>query len=920
MVGLTGFAMNNTSLNTHLEPPFLSFSIVRTAALEGLTQERLPPAKLVALSAPPGYGKTVLMSSLYRHYRRLGMQCVWIALDDRDSTADRLLRHLESRLLPAAQGMSLLQAMHRVSDDLDDRIGQLLEVLSSQDEPVLICLDNLDHCIEKGVQKVLDTLLFQLPARVYLVMSSTGPLPVNMTRAKLEGKVRHLGFGDLSFNRHEIRQLLGAELSGKLGDKGLGTVLSQTEGWPAGVRLMQILLSDAEDPRQELTHFSGANEDIAMLLNREILQGCDVRERQFLVKLSLLRTFGVNLCRYVTGEENADEYIEHLVKSNLLIIPMDRNRSWYRLHGLLREYLLAEANRSLDPPTQQALLMRAAEWCEHDDRWSDSIEYALKANALPLAAQILDRVAAMFVRDQGDLQQYIDWVTRLNEGGVQCGLEATYWYVWALVFHRRFERARQQRDKLVKRLEQEGPALLNEEELKTFRRRIEVIGIGIDTYTDHLDVSLMQAQRWLDDSDENDEPFHIGTVACAAAIGYGSRHELKKASDVLRVAQANMVLARSDYGQGWVRLMSAANAIHRGEFSTTYQELMEALPQARTKLGSNSGIPDAMAVLAAKCAIEMCMDAEAQELLDIGLHKYQTQGVLSMATFAMDVATKLWKGEDDSRFSLLRLKEMARTYPPRMDLMLSCFQIQRLLRLGRLEQAQREAERIALGTLANDERLRELGVANTASLQDLITATEIDLDLVLGRLKSAEKRIADELVTCRAQGRTARMVELALDEATLCLRSHNPVPANRHLARAVSMAAKWKYLRPFLDRVDVVAAIVNETKTRDWGFVFEEEQAFFAKICQNLPVRSASVLEGLDDIDGGAPLAEPPTSRELEILSLVEAGLSNQQLADRLCVSVATIKWHLHNLYTKLGVSSRSAALARARSLSLLAR
>ncbi|HEX5804887.1 MAG TPA: LuxR C-terminal-related transcriptional regulator [Macromonas sp.] len=910
--------MPHTALTTPSEPPFLSFPFVKTGAYEALTAGPLPPAKLVALTAPPGYGKTVLMASLHRHCQRLGTTCVWIALDDRDTTADRLLRHLESRLLPRPPGMNLLQAMHRGTEDLDDRIEHLLETVTAQDDPLLICIDNLNHCADKGAQRILDALVFRLPAKMHLVLTSTGALPVGMTRAKLEGKVRQLGYGDLSFNQHEIKQLLGPELSLKLGDKGVGLLLNQTEGWPAGIRLMQILLADADNPRSELAHFSGANDDIAMLLNREILQGFDQRERQFLMQLSLLRTFGVNLCRYVTGEDNTAEYIERLVKSNLLIIPMDRNRSWYRLHGLLREYLVAEAHRLFDADTRQQLLMRAAEWCEHADRWSDSIEYALEANALPQAAQILDRVAALFVRDQGDLQQYIDWVTRLHEGGVQCGLEATYWYVWALVFHRRFDRARQQRDKLVKRLDQEGPGSLNEEELKAFRRRIEVIGIGIDTYTDHLDTSLPLALNWLAESDDSDEPFHIGTVACAAAIGHGSRYELKLASDVLRIAQTNMVLARSDYGQGWVRLMWAAIAIHRGEFSTTYQELMEALPQARAKLGNNSGIPDAMAVLAAKCAIEMCLDAEAEELLDIGLHKYQTQGVLSIAIFALDAAVKLWKGDDDAKFNLVHLREMARTYPPRMDLTLSCFQIQRLLRLGRTEQAQREAERIALGSLLAEHRFKQLGVADTASLRDLLVATEIELDIATGKLKSAEKRIADEQTVCRPQGRTARLVELALDEACVCLRSHNPLPATRHLARAVSLAAKWNYLRPFMDRVEIVAAIVNETKAKDWSFVFEEEQAFFAKVCQHLPARNIALLDNLEELSVVSQLTDSPTTRELEILALAEAGLSNQQLADRLFVSVATVKWHLHNLYAKLGVSSRSAALARARALNLL--
>jgi len=87
-----------------------------------------------------------------------------------------------------------------------------------------------------------------------------------------------------------------------------------------------------------------------------------------------------------------------------------------------------------------------------------------------------------------------------------------------------------------------------------------------------------------------------------------------------------------------------------------------------------------------------------------------------------------------------------------------------------------------------------------------------------------------------------------------------------------------------------------------------------------LPIANSQLLEQLERLDVETQLLETPTPRELELLSLIEAGLSNQQLADRLSVSVATVKWHLYNLYAKLGVSSRAAALAKGRALNLLSR
>ena len=135
----------------------------------------------------------------------------------------------------------------------------------------------------------------------------------------------------------------------------------------------------------------------------------------------------------------------------------------------------------------------------------------------------------------------------------------------------------------------------------------------------------------------------------------------------------------------------------------------------------------------------------------------------------------------------------------------------------------------------------------------------------------------------------------------------------------MSLAAKRHYLRPFRDRAELVAGVANETRPKDWNFPEEIERRFFADVCRGLPIGSGALLNQLDQMDAAPALSETPTARELELLRLVEAGLSNQQLADRLSLSLATVKWHLYNLYSKLGVSSRSAALARARALNLLA-
>ena len=901
------------------EPPFFSFAPVKTAICSELGELNCPPAKVVSVTAPTGYGKTVFLASLFQQYRRAGADCRWLSLEVRDTSVERLLAHFEALLTAPRSEVDLHQALHQGDEPVDERIASLLRSLSLLSGPVVLFVDNLNSCTDETLGRLLDAMIFGTPSSIYLVLASTGVLPFNQARAKLEGRLRQVGYTELSLNHADVRHLLGAELCGRLSASAVETVARQSEGWPAAVRLMQIILSASEQPEEALSRFSGADEDLAALLNRQVLQGFDQRSRQFLLEISLLRTFGVNLCRQATGDDGAAAFVDHLLKHNVFVIPLDRNRSWYRLHALFREFLVDEAQRQISAERRREILSRAAEWCEHAGLWQDAIDYAVEAGSSSLATAILERVAAMFVRDRGDLHQYIEWVEKLHAAGVQCGWEADFWYVWALIFHRRYEYARQQLERLSARLRDESDANKRGGDTAAFRRRLEVIRIAINTYTDRLPEAHAQSVAWLDGLSD-DDPFNVATIASAAGIHLSSAFEFVEARKLMREAQSYIAQARSDYGQAWVTLLSSMASLHDGSFVDAHQELLAGLARARAALGENSGIAGTIALLAAKSAVEMNLDAEARQLLVQGLRKFQSHGLVDTSAFGLDAAVKLWKGAADDVVPVAEMRELAGAYPPRLSLMLSCFLIRRFLRLGKTDEALAEAAQIGLPAERRSGAGLPAGAHESASSRDLWIAAEIELAIVAGRIKQAAALVAEQTRLAREQGRWARLVELALDEAAMSLCTHNPAPAGRHLIRAVTLAARRRFIRPFRDRAELIAGLVNETRAKDWGFVQEEERSFFAEICRDLPLTNSALLDQLEDLKVVSALTDTPTARELELLTLVEAGLSNQQLADRLAVSVATVKWHLYNLYTKLGVSSRSAALSRARALNLMSR
>lgn len=902
-----------------LAPPEVSFPLVRTRLLSELTKSSAPTKKLLTIIAPTGFGKTSVKAALFEHYSCNGTACIWLTLDERYETIERVLALLEDALeVQDAEGPHL-QSLIGGSLPVEYRMEALLTEVSKLTQPTAIFLDNLGYCVDEAIGKLLDQFVFLTPPNVHFVCSSQQAVQFSQARAKLQGRLQEIKYSDLAFQPEEIREMFGEDLCRRLGNAGVDAVMRQTEGWPAAVRLLQIVLSASDNPAQSLNRFSGADEDLVQLLRLQVLAEFSPDQCRFLLEIAHLRTFCIELCRYATGDVQAAQHVETFVERNIFVIPLDRERRWFRMHGLLREFLLDEGIRRIDPLRRREFLERAAEWSEGTGRWRDAMEYALASGSSNAAAATLDRIAPIFVRDRGDLQQFLEWVEHLRTVQAEVGLEADLWYVWALVFFRRYSKAQVHHARIAARIARAGNG--STPEIVSHERRLKIIAMAIHVYTDRLAEAYRDAKDWLPNAD-GDDPFDVATVFCAAGIHLASAFEFVEARSVMRNAQSIVVQADSPYGQAWVSLLTEMIPLYEGDYATVYRNLLGAQAKVKEALGDSSDIADTIALVCAKCAVEMGLDEEAKALLAQGLRRASTHGLVDTVVCGLDAAVKLWTASPDDPVSIAHLWEIASGYPPRASLMLSCYVIRRLLRLGRNEEALLEAAKIGLTPALAEQPLAERLPKELSSGRgkEEFIATEIELLIATGHLKAAEALIAEEARDARKQGRWARLAELALCEAAVSVCSLNAQKASRHLVRAIGFATNRRILRPFRDRGPMVAGLVNDTKPQAWGLSVDAERKFFVEICRGLPLTNSSVLLQMEQLQIEAQLLDTPTARELELLGLVEAGLSNQQLADRLGLSLSTVKWHLFNLYAKLGVTSRSAALARARVLNLLSR
>lgn len=890
-------------------PKSLLFKPVRIKLLtEALDPERA--RKVLSLVAPTGSGKTVFMSLLFELKVESGEAAHWIWLDRHDvsleSLVDAIFRTVGDEEPDTTAALAL-------DESIQPTIGLgtafLVARLARIRRPVTIFIDNLDSCTDPKLGAFLDSLIFATPPHVRFVWSTKVDFPISKARAKIENLLEEIRFSDLNLSTDEIAELLGERIAEDIGPGGIAEIRRRTEGWAAGVRMAQMILAASDRPTDALEAFSGADQDVSDLLNDHVLRTFSPDLQRLLFGLSQLRVFSAEQLAYVMRDPLAEDRLSTLITRNAFVMPVDRNQRVFRLHDLFRDCLRRGAPSMFDESERRELFHRAAAWCEKRGEWEDAITYCIEAADLTSASRLLDLAAPTLVRDLGKVHFYVQSVDRLLSAKVPIGLETQYWHIYALIFHRRYATASQQHEQLVSIVSQQKS--YDASHRREFEQRLDHLGICIAFLTDRLDEAKEGADRWLASAGPK-ASFDIGWIRVIQSICLLTQYRFFEARDAMRLAEPFVQEVGSPYVSAWCSLVRGTTELYEGNCAEAYRIIISSRAKAGRVLGEDSNICDTMASIAAKCAVDLGLVDEARELLGHTLPSARWHGTVGSTACGMDAAIALWNGRADDLVDLDTLREIAAGYPPRLEIMMSCHVIRRLTVLGRSREALLEAGRLridlATGKMPGPDE-------HMPRVRELIAATAIDLLVATKNDAKAETLIGAELKLAQEEGRVGRQIELELACFELDWRNDRLDSGRRRLVRALRLAAPRKMLRPFAERIAAIAAVMVAKPILPALLATRDERNFLQAVMDLVPPEAAS-----EQVAAVEETFEMPTQRELQLLAMVEMGLSNQQLAEQTDTSITTIKWHLRNLFRKFNVANRTSAIARAHAMGLLSR
>ncbi len=859
-----------------METPLLATKLLVPTAKPGLVArplllERLNAVRsygFVLVSAPAGFGKTTLLSEWTRAQSKV--RPAWVSLDEGDNDPVRFWDYFIAALKTFQPGCAknILPLLHSSRPpSTKPMLTALINDLQGTKGDVAIILDDY-HLIE--TQQIHDGIVYLIehqPAQVHLVIAARADPPLPLARFRGKGTMLEIRTDDLRFTQDDAAGLLRELETPEVSNRDIAALTERTEGWVVGLKMAALSMKGRKDIPAFIASFTGSQRFVMDYLMAEVLQKQSQELREFLMKTSVLERLSAPLCDALTGRRDSEDILMNLERGHLFIVRLDESRQWYRYEHLFAELLRHQLEGTFEAKEIRQLHLRASRWYDGHGYPDDAIRHCLVVQDWEKATGLIANAADALIK-RGEWNTLSGWFQSVPEDALRGHPRAYAQYANVLTTLGRLEAAEAVLEYL-ERMPKRDESLQGQ---LTFFRMSAAYHRG------NIRQTLELAERAVKQLGEESGAMRARALhllgmfdIMAGRFSEGQSRE----DEAVRTAQRA--------GESWIAATASANLSN----IPLYQgKLRQALTAARYP-GGGEALARALYERnelkeTARTAQLVIQNSELSGYAEggIGSRYCLAQALMANGDLA-GAEAEMAKGDEASGGKDVSPVFRAIHAANRVMFAIRCSDLAAALDWG--------------------SQLSELPIDASLRLQHVLPR----LLIARGETTTAAEKLRslyERTMQAEAAGLAIRIrVCQALAAAT-------PDEAVGFLADALKMGETEGFIRTFVDEGKLLAPLLRKALAR--GITPTYTSRLLTIIVAEERRRKAKT--------GETPLPPALSERELEVLRVLAAGMSDRQIAAKLVVSLGTAKTHVHHIIDKLEVKDRRQAVLRARDLNLI--
>lgn len=935
-------------LQTKINIPQVSNEYVHRLRLTRIIKRGIQ-GPLTLLAAPAGFGKTHL---LIEYTKEVDHAVAWLTLDDQDNNINRFFSYFIGALqtlVPDLGEEALGFIQSTGGSNLEAGMTLLINEISTLPKEITLVLDDFQILENQALLQGIGFLLKYLPPNLHLVIASRSEPELNLAFLRAKDRVMELGADELRFTNQEVGQYFQQVAALRLPPEIVEALEERTDGWITSLQMAAISLKNQPDPETLLANLQGSTHYLADFLAKEVLDHQPEEIRHFLLRSSILETLTGPLCEAVVNPESRPGYgtimLNRLERANLFIMALDEKHEWFRYHPLFADFL-RQVQAEINPAEIPLLHKRAALWLEQKGLLAEAFEHALDSRDMEWAADMIQRNRETMLK-MGDISTLIYWIGKLPEEITRLRPYLILTYAWALLSAHKTQLAQDWLDELahlLNRLEKQSRVLpstgeqkaihgLENADLQDFYGNLAVCRSHLAMLSGDLEQAAelsRTATSYL--SEEN--VYLRSSIALDDSLYAILAGDTRKAIESLHITmqisrQANNLLAMIIAATSLAEMQAL-----QGQLSKAWETLQKTQFLAIGPEGNHLPLTGLVDVGLGEILLAHNLLEEAKEYLERGYRDAQSISYL---------------GRLDGLLSQARLRQAMGEIPAAQAI---------IEEAARLALDAESAEWVMALVAATSVRLALQHDDMAAAEQWWYKARFPDLNEPIA-LEQYPYHINEYLLLTQTRFLIARgqetgmasdlkqaagLLEILLSEANKFQRMTSQIEilvlqsrvqhalgdrgAIKTLLRALALGEPEGYRRIYLDEGWQLAELLCQCRSASQysgshlpslsfidsllGAIHNTSSLQQASVQHSKPqMRQATAY-----LECGLPVSL--SAREVEVLSLIADGKSNQQISAQLYLALNTVKRHAYNIYAKLEVGKRTQAVSKARQLGLI--